>query len=470
MRNTLAVLFLTLLLTGPLRAARIIVQLTVDQPTVTEFSLAIRQDEKADFRTTYRYRLNAEGRSTFELNLPFDQLVILTYGNETAPLYLSTTDSPEMTFTADLLRQTLRFGGAGAAKNNVLNDYFRRFGSGLTRSVEIGYLQSEQPVETARLARADAASYYAAQRERLAEKRAYLQQHGTGLPAGARTYLEREVEYGSAVERMGYLLLNESLPAAETATLKRTYRPLDGVRVDNGAATTHPTYLNFLKAWAQYEALPALAHPKTEASEMYAATATLRSEAKAYLQSQLLVRYYDRTNRSDFGVERFPALAAAFPNSPYTQVVRDAYGLELSLVGVETAPAFRMTTTDGRTVNLSDYRGRVVYISFWASWCKPCLAGFEKSVALRGDLERMGVVLLNVSIDETEAAFRGALERQPIIGVNSLAQDLDTVKRDYNLYSIPAYFILDKRGQFAYLSGGDNRDIREEFRKLVRAN
>ena len=458
---------LAVLTTAPLSAARIVVQLTVDQPTTSDFSLAIRQDARADFRTTYRYQLNASGQSTFELNLPFDQLVQLTYGDERAPLYLTTSDAPEIRFTADLLRQTLSFGGAGAATNRILTDYFRQFGSGLTKPVEIGYLTSEHPVETARLTRQDAASYYAAVAQRFQEKQAYLQRYGNQLPAGARAYLSAEITYGSATERMGYLLFNNNLPNTEINGLKQRHPVLQNVRLDDAAQLTHPTYLNFLKAWAQYEALPAADHPKTEAGQLYDATRALRSEAKAYLQSQLLVRYYDRTNRSDFGVERFPALAAAFPDSPYTQVVRDAYGIELSLVGVERAPAFRMTTEDGRTVSLSDYRGRVVYISFWASWCKPCLAGFEKSVDLRRDLEQMGVVLLNVSIDDTEAAFRGALDRQPIIGVNSLAQDLGTVKRDYNLYSIPAYFILDKRGEFAYLSGGDNRDIRGEFRKLV---
>ena len=449
-------------------AARIVVQLTVDQPTTQEFSLAIRQEAATDFRTTYRYQLDASGQSTFELNLPFDQLVILTYGTETAPLYLSTTDSPELRFTADLLRQTLQFGGAGAAKNNVLNDYFRRFGSGLTKTVELGYLTSEQPVETARLARGDAASYFAEWQSRKNEKAAYLRTHAATLPSGARSYLEREIAYSTAVEGMGYLLLNAGLPAAEVRTIQQRYRPLEGVRLNDTGAVGHPAYLNFLKAWTQYQALPAQSHPKTEAAEMYTATARLSGEGKAYVQSRLLLRYYDRTNQSAFGVERFPAFAAAFPDSPYTQVVRDAYGIELSLVGVETAPSFSMTTESGRRVQLSDYRGRVVYISFWASWCKPCLAGFEKSEALRRDLEAMGVVLLNVSIDDTEAAFRGALDRQPIIGINSLGDNLDQLKRDYNLYSIPAYFILDKQGQFTYLSGGAERDIREEFRKLVR--
>ena len=466
MRLLLPALF-AFLCTAPPCAARILVQLTVDQPTTPEFTLGVRQDANADFRTTYRYRLNADGQSTFELNLPFDQLVILTYGNERAPLYLSTSDAPRVRFTADLLRQTLRFDGPGAAKNRILTDYFRRFGSGLTKPVELGYLVSEQPVEAARRTRQDAATYFADQAQRLAEKQAFLREHGGRLPAGARDYLRTEVTYGSAVEHMGYLLLRTDLPPATVREVQRRYPAPQNLAVDEAELLTHPTYLNFLKAWAQYRALPADEHPRVEAQQLYAATHPLRSEAKAYLQSQILVRYYDRTNRSDFGVERFPALAAAFPDSPYTQVVRDAYGIELSLVGVETAPAFRMTTADGRTVSLSDYRGRVVYISFWASWCKPCLAGFEKSVDLRRDLERMGVVLLNVSIDDTEAAFRGALARQPIIGTNSLARDLDTVKRDYNLYSIPAYFILDKKGAFAYLSGGDNRDIRAEFRRLV---
>ena len=148
--------------------------------------------------------------------------------------------------------------------------------------------------------------------------------------------------------------------------------------------------------------------------------------------------------------------------------VIEGYEGQLNTYDPSGAPNIEMLRADNKFVeNLSDYRGQVVYISFWASWCKPCIANFKKSEQLRNDLQAMGVVLLNVSIDEDEAAFQRGLDMITPVGVNTLALQLNQTKLDYNLVTIPAYFIIDRAGQFAYLSEGGSRNIREEFRKLV---
>jgi thiol-disulfide isomerase/thioredoxin len=117
---------------------------------------------------------------------------------------------------------------------------------------------------------------------------------------------------------------------------------------------------------------------------------------------------------------------------------------------------------------LQDYQGKVVYISFWASWCKPCLKNFRNNENKRKELQDIGVVLYNVSIDDTKEAFLTALERQDILGVNVLALDTDKTKIEYNLTSIPAYYIIDKNGKFTFLSDDTSRNIVDEFREKIK--
>ena len=137
-------------------------------------------------------------------------------------------------------------------------------------------------------------------------------------------------------------------------------------------------------------------------------------------------------------------------------------------IGEEIAADFTVVTTAGEIISLSDYRGKVVYISFWASWCGPCIKGFIKYESMRKNLENMGVVLLNVSIDKTETKWKTSLARVPIVGINTFAnQNIDELKRNYQLSSIPAYFIVNKKGKFAYLSEKPNRNIMDEFRKII---
>ncbi len=139
------------------------------------------------------------------------------------------------------------------------------------------------------------------------------------------------------------------------------------------------------------------------------------------------------------------------------------------LVGMEGLPApyLGYLNENNQPESLSQLRGKVVYISFWASWCKPCIAGFEKSKALREELNRMGVVLLNINIDQTENLWRSSLEKHQPLGKNVWVNDLAELYKNYQISSIPRYHIVAKNGTFANLPDHKGRNIVEEFRKLV---
>ena len=79
----------------------------------------------------------------------------------------------------------------------------------------------------------------------------------------------------------------------------------------------------------------------------------------------------------------------------------------------------------------------------------------------------MGVVLLNVSIDLEDDIWKESLAKHNIYGTNVIAHDVPQVKRQYGLNTIPAYYIINKKGKFAYLSDEENRDLLQEFRDLV---
>jgi len=143
------------------------------------------------------------------------------------------------------------------------------------------------------------------------------------------------------------------------------------------------------------------------------------------------------------------------------------YGSDIS--GVEDIAAVDIDMIDktGSLVSLEDYAGKVVYISFWASWCKPCIAGFKKSKEIRKQLQDLGVVLINVSIDKKEEAWRDAMIRYHPQGINTWAISLQDLAKDYDISAIPLYHIVNKQGKFAYLSTEGGRNIVEEFRTLV---
>jgi len=130
----------------------------------------------------------------------------------------------------------------------------------------------------------------------------------------------------------------------------------------------------------------------------------------------------------------------------------------------ELAPDFSYASLSGSEQHLSELQGEVVYISFWASWCGPCLRNFKKYEAIRSQLEAAGVILLNVNIDKTEDLWLNALEMQNINGRNVRTTDIEGLQANYQVYNIPLYEIVNRSGQLVYLPEDPNRSIIDAFK------
>ena len=98
-----------------------------------------------------------------------------------------------------------------------------------------------------------------------------------------------------------------------------------------------------------------------------------------------------------------------------------------------------------RTVKLSDYRGQVVVLNFWASWCPPCIQETPSLVEMQSRLKDKGVIVLAVSEDADEAAYHRFLQR---FNSNLIAVRDPSAKTKglYGTVLIPETFIIDRKG------------------------
>ena len=119
----------------------------------------------------------------------------------------------------------------------------------------------------------------------------------------------------------------------------------------------------------------------------------------------------------------------------------------------ELAPAFTLQNLDGVDVSLTEYRGSVVILDFWATWCKPCTKTFPELHALQEEYADRGVVLLVISLDKSARRARDHLVENGFATDNVLWGSLEEargVKELYGVGGIPRTFVVDRTGYIRF--------------------
>lgn len=128
-------------------------------------------------------------------------------------------------------------------------------------------------------------------------------------------------------------------------------------------------------------------------------------------------------------------------------------GLPTSLPAGSIAPEFTLTDLEGETVALSAYRGQVVLVNFWASWCVPCQEEMPALQAAYESLQDQGFVVLGVDLrdrerpgSEGDSDVRDSIRRFAIEYPVAIDRD-GAVSRAYRVSVIPTSFLIDRHGQ-----------------------
>lgn len=136
-------------------------------------------------------------------------------------------------------------------------------------------------------------------------------------------------------------------------------------------------------------------------------------------------------------------------------------------IGEGQAPDFTLKSQSGANLKLSELRGEVVMINFWASWCGPCRQEMPKLEELYARYKPLGFTVLGVNIEEDPAKAK-ALLKDVSVSFPVLFDTQNEVSRLYQVAAMPSTVLVDRDGNMRYLHKGYQPGLEERYQEQIR--
>ena len=445
-------LILLLVLAGEIsaqQAATIVVKTTPDNeiaywPTGKEHLFCIALGTKA--------QAGPQGEFVHQFRTDRPGMVqIWTQGSDSFTLYLT----PESKDTITVTKDTLIISGTNSAYNRCLktvNDY-QKYSDKLVYMQPhelrgITSLEQYHRLADARMRQAlDAVNTSGLNEEFLAEQRAHIDYIRRSIFIHIARQLSRKEKLPEDWQRE----LTEVINSSVNGDYLRSYRGIgffvndlvmmQFTNLENGDLKEIKDYASFL--FDRYRKF-------------------FTGDNLQYMQAQLIYEDEFQGSKTPSIPQLYETYKAEFPNSPFLNVLEPGVKENLRFQNSRiTDKDYHILTCDSTITSLEDavkpFKGKVVYIDVWATWCGPCLKEFQYLPALKEKARNMDVVYLYISIDRPEERKKWEktiayhqLKGYHLLVNEKLGKSLYTeLGNERQILSIPCFVIIDKTGKIA---------------------
>jgi peroxiredoxin len=125
-----------------------------------------------------------------------------------------------------------------------------------------------------------------------------------------------------------------------------------------------------------------------------------------------------------------------------------AVGIQSSTTSMidHPAPAFSLKNLEGKTVSSSAFKGKIIVLDFWATWCGPCRMEIPSFIALQEKYQKQGFTFIGVSLDENGPAVVADFVKKNRMNYPQLMGTYDVITKYGSFEAIPTTFVIDRKG------------------------
>ncbi len=411
--------------------------------------------------------LNQNGEFILRFKWPKPAFADFSHGQEYTPLFLQAGDSVKMELDALKFDESVKYSGKGAIINNYLAKKMIAFPRSSQEYFKLSEVHFLKYIDSVRKYRLNFFNTYFAKSKK--------KDPGLSL---YKKIEEAEIHYEWLIQKLNYPDYNQYFnklnePPALSAHF---YDFLKTVKLVNPEIMESGAYIFFTKMFIDREVRTALEKDSTlvpETVKQQIIEKKLSGEIKSFALADFA--YNLLTNNGDLknGKVVLDSYLEQSKNKQYKALLEKTYKEAETIAKGKPAPSFKLKDIDGNTVSVGDFKGKVIYMDVWASWCGPCMREVPYAKKLEEELHGKDIVFLNVSIDENLDAWKKAVRDKELKGIhiNSKGGSESLFSQLYQIRSIPRYYIIDKNGNISNNNAKrPSENVKENLEELLLIN
>jgi thiol-disulfide isomerase/thioredoxin len=133
----------------------------------------------------------------------------------------------------------------------------------------------------------------------------------------------------------------------------------------------------------------------------------------------------------------------------------------------DLAPDFTLKSTQGDNLRLSEHRGEVILLNFWASWCGPCRQEMPLLNSINDRYSKLGFSVIGVNVDKDSALASKLLKDIPV-GFPVLLDNLSMVSATYDVSAMPTTVLIDRDGNMRYIHKGYKPGLEMTYEQQIK--